>query len=40
MKKFFHERTLVQKVLLCLLAILAVYRLGYCIGGFLGHIGI
>ena len=39
MKEFFQEHTLAQKVLLCLLAILAVYRLGYCIGRLLGHIG-
>jgi len=39
MKKFLMERTLMQKVLVCLLAILAVYRLGYRIGEFLAHIG-
>lgn len=40
MKKFLQERTPTQKVLVCLLGILALYRLGYCIGEFLGHIGI
>lgn len=39
MKKFFQERTLMQKVLICLLGILVLYRLGYGIGEFLGHIG-
>lgn len=40
MKKFWQESTLIQKVLVFLLAILALYRLGYCIGEFLGHIGV
>ena len=39
MKQFLQECTPMQKVLLCLLAILAVYQLGYRIGKFLWHIG-